>query len=88
MNWAELVDGFILTFSFEYEIMGIDSALQVVKDNIFEGVTTLTWKKPNLATQIEYALECYKIIVEEEEYLRNIDIADSEGHREVQGPEI
>lgn len=33
-------------------------------------------------------MECYNTTTKEEEYPRNIDIAKSKGHREVNGPKI
>ena len=47
MNRADLVDGFVLTFIFENEFLGIDLTLQVVREKIFEGVTTLRWQQRN-----------------------------------------
>ena len=82
-----MVDGFILTFSFEDDFPYIDLALQTVTKKIFENATPFTWKQPNWAAQIENELECCNLIVEEEEDPRNIDITESEGYREVTRPE-
>ena len=40
------------------------------------------------AMQLETALECYNLGVDEDEEPRNINIPESQGTREVQGPEL
>lgn len=83
-----MVNGFILTFNFEDDFPYIDFSLQIVKKNIFENVTPLTWQQPNWAAHIENVLECYNLIADEEEDPRKIDIAESKGYNEVNGLEI
>lgn len=77
-----------MTFSFEDEWGSIDEALQEVKATIFripqELVESILSK---WATQLSCELECYNVIVEEEDDdLQKINILEMEGHREVQGP--
>ena len=40
------------------------------------------------AAQLETALECYNLAVDEDDEPRNINIPESKGSREVQGPEL
>jgi len=89
-EWDVLCEGFVMTFSFEDEWDSIDEALQEVKVAIFmipqESVESiqLEW-----ATQLSCALECYNVIAEEEDKDPwKINIPKTEGHREVQGPQI
>lgn len=81
-----MVDGFIWKFSFEDDFLYIYSSLHTINNNIFENSAPRTWKQPNWVVQIEHVLECYNLIVEEEDDPRNVDKAESEGHREVNGP--
>ena len=83
-NWEEMIDGFILTFSFEDDCPYIDSALQIVKKKIFENEIPLTWK-PDWVVQLQNVLECYNIIVEQDENPHNIDISESKGYHKVNG---
>jgi len=82
-----MVDGFIMTFSFEDDCPHIDVALHIVKKNIFENEVPCTWKL-DWVTQLHNVMESYNITTKEEEDHRNIDITEYEGHHEVNGPEI
>ena len=80
---------FLLTFTFEdcwWDT--VDDALQVLKVVIFKiphepmEVLQLEW-----ATQLRYALECYNVNIEEDNKdPRKVNILETEGYREVQGP--
>jgi len=76
VNWENLVEGFRITFNFEDDFPCIESTLHTIRDTIFGNATSLTWQQPDWITQLEHALECYNIIIEEDEDLRNIDIAE------------
>ena len=82
-----MIDGFVLTFSFEDDCPYIDSTLQIVKKNIFENEIPLTWQ-PDWVVQLQNVLECYNITAEEDEDPCNIDIEEFEGYRKVNGPKI
>ena len=89
-KWDILRESFILNFGFEDGFEGIDEALQEIKASIFR-----TPKKPvelaqlDWSLQLRHALECYNVIVEEEEEdPRNIAILETEGKREVKGSKV
>ena len=44
--------------------------------------------RPDWKTQEAHAIECYNLAIDEDEDPRNIDIPESEGHCEVQGPAV
>ena len=80
-NWAYMVEGFLLTFSFEYDCEYIDAGLQVVRSKFFRTTTVITWTSLDWNMQLEHVLECLNMTAEEfEEYLRNIFIPESEGN--------
>lgn len=53
MNWADMVNGFILTFSFQDNFPYIYLAIQIVKKRIFENVTSQTWQQLDWDAQIK-----------------------------------
>ena len=80
----------MMTFSFEDEFDNIDEVLQEVKATIFRiPQDPLGLTQPEHATQLSHVLECYNVIVEEEDKDPwKINILEIEGHCEVQGPHI
>lgn len=89
-EWDILREGFLLTFSFEDSFASINEALQEIKAVIFITLKEpMEWTQPDWSTHLCHVLECYNVTIEEEdEYLRNINIPEAEGHREVKGPQI
>lgn len=88
VNLEDFVEGFILTFNFEYDFPCIYLALQTIRENIFGNATSLTWKQLDWTAQLEQALECYNINAKEDEDPHNMDITKLEGNREVIGIEL
>jgi len=84
-----MIRHFINTFSFEDESTTTDNALQVVKEKILVESIESEWGE-----QMEHALVCYNLATDggddesDEEDLRHLDIAETEGEREVQGPDL
>ena len=90
--WGEMMKQFIYTFSFEAESPTVDNALQVVMRRI--------WSEPVAENETEedeemkQALACYKLAIEggdgesDDEELQKLDIIETKGEREVQGPEL
>ncbi len=61
-EWDVLKEGFLLTFSFEYDFASIDEALQEVKVVIFGmSIEPMEWTQPDWSTQLRHALECYNV---------------------------
>ena len=86
-----MIESFLLTFSFESEYPSIDQALKIIKTKIFDDCTSPAYSQPEWAIQLEHALECYNSAQEpgdEDEDPRNINIAKSEGTREIGGPQL
>ena len=86
-----MIDSFELTFAFESEYPSIDQALDFIKTKIFEDCTLSVHTQPEWAIQLEDALECYNFVAEpedEDENPRSINIPESEGTREVEGPKL
>ena len=89
-EWDILRQGFFMTFSFEDGFECIDEALQEVKVAIFRILQDpLDLIQPDWTTQLHHMLDCYNVTIEEEyKDPRNINIPETEGHREVEGLQI
>ena len=87
-NWDILCEGFMTTFSFADGFDNIDEVLQEVKPAIFRIPSDpLDLIHPEWATQLSHVLKFYNVTLEDEdEDLQKINIAETKGHREVQGP--
>ena len=91
ITWPLLVDSFLLTFAFESEYPNVDQALDVIKIKIFEYCSLSVQTQPKWAILLEDALECYNFEAEpedEDEAPRNINIPESEGTHDVDGPKL
>ena len=91
MAWPVMIDSFLLTFTFESEYPSIDQDLGSIKAKMFEDCTLLVYTQPDWAIKLEQALECYNFAeepVDEDENPCSINIPESEGTREVDGPKL
>ena len=91
ITWPLMIDSFELTFSFESEYPSINQALDIIKTKIFEDYTLSVHTQPEWAIQLEDALKCYNFAVEpedEDEDPHSINIPESEGTRDVDGPKL
>ena len=86
-----MTDSFLLTFTFESEHPIVAQALDIIKTKIFEDRTISVPVQPEWTIQLEEALECYNFASESEEVdedPRNTNILESEGTRDVEGPQL
>lgn len=94
-TWGEMLKDFIGTFIFEDNNPTIDSALQVVKERNWdeEGIA-IERTKSEWDEKMDCALACYNLAVDggdlesEEEDPRHLEIEETKGEHEVQGPEL
>ena len=87
-NWYLMIDGFKLTFGFEFEYPENDDALEMIRTKVFEDGSFPLYNQPDQVAQLENALACYNLAVDEEEDPRNVNILELEGARKVQGPKV
>jgi len=77
----------LLTFSFEDGFECIYEALQEIKAAILRmPEDAIEWVQLDWNIQLHHMLECYNVTVEEEEDPQNINIQETEGQHEVEGP--
>lgn len=83
-----MVDEFELTFNFESDYHEADDVLESIKERIFDSDPLSMINYPDWFAQLETALECYNLAADEDDEPHNINIPESEGTREIQGPEL
>ena len=86
-----MINSFLLTFTFESKYPNIDQALDVIKTKIFDDCTLSVPAQPDWAIQLEHVLDCYNFTAEpdgEDENPRSVNIPESEGTHEVEGPKL
>jgi hypothetical protein len=91
-RWEDLVQRFIVTFTFKHESPSIDVVLQAIQSNIIleegtmEVVSMCSVHRANI--NVHELLECYNVAKEEqdEEDPRNVQVPKIEGERVVEGP--
>ena len=84
-----LIEEFQLTFGFEFEYLEIDDALEVIILKLFDDFPLLIFNQLDQVAQMKNVVECYNFAIdEEEEDPHNVNIAESEGSRDVRGPEM
>ena len=72
-----LIEWFQLTFGFECEYLEIGDALEVIKVNLFNDYPLPLFNQSDWEAQLENAVECYNLVVDEEENPQNMNIPES-----------
>ena len=87
-DWAGITQNFITTFLFESEYPTVDQALHIVRKKVFEEVPTPPLKEEDEWTApLQQLQSCYNINAEDDDP-RNVNIAETEGQRDREGPGI
>jgi hypothetical protein len=86
-DWEGMLQNFVTTFLFESEFPSVDQALQIVRKKLFKEASNLPleqeedeWTAPFQKLQ-----GCYNINADADDDLRKVNIAETEGHRDVEG---
>ena len=68
----------------------VDKALQIIRQKVFEEVHNppLDQEKDEWIVPLQQLQECYNINVDEDDDPRDVNIAETEGHRDIEGPWI
>jgi hypothetical protein len=88
--WHSMTQNFIATFLVESHHPTIDQALQVIRHKFFEEAPNLPIGKEEYewATPLQKLQGCYNINVDEYDDPRNVNIAENEGQRDIEGPGV
>ena len=81
---------FVTTFLFESQYPLVDQALQIVRQKLFEKASNLTLEKEEdeWTAPLQKLQGCYKINVDEDDDPRKMNITETEGQRDVEGPGV
>jgi hypothetical protein len=81
---------FIATFLVESQYPTVDQALQVVRHKVFEEAPNLPLEQEEheWTVPLHKLQGCYNINVDEDDDPRNVNIAETEGQRDIEGPGI
>jgi hypothetical protein len=89
-DWYNMTQNFVATFSFESQYPSVDQAIQVVIHKLFEEAPNLhteqeedEWTEP-----IQKLQGYYNINVDEDDDPRNVNIVETEGQRDIEGPGV
>ena len=87
ISWNTLVDSFVLTFSINEVCLDLDAAVRLIHTKVFDDQEIVEYQ-PDWKEQEANAVECYNLVIDEDDDPRNINIPESEGHCEVHGPAV
>jgi hypothetical protein len=79
---------FVTTFLFESEFPSVDQALNIVRQKVFKESSSLPLEQEEdeWTTPFHKLQGCYNINVDEDDDPRKVNIVETEGHRDVEGP--
>jgi hypothetical protein len=87
-DWEGMTQNFVTTFLFEIQYPTVDQALQIIRQKVFEEAPSLPleqeedeWTAPFQKLQ-----GYYNINVEEDDDPRKVNIVETEGQRDIEGP--
>jgi hypothetical protein len=85
-----MIQNFITTFLFDSEFPSVDQALHMVRHKVFKEASGLPLEKEEDEwTAPPHKLQtCYNINADEDNDPRRVNIAETEGQRDVEGPGV
>jgi hypothetical protein len=85
-----MLQNFVTTFLFESEFPSVDQALNIVRHKLFKESSSLPLEKEEdeWTTPFQKLQGCYNINADEDDDPRKVNIVETEGHRDVEGPRV
>jgi hypothetical protein len=85
-----MTHNFVATFLFESQHPTIDQDLQVVQQRVFEEAPNLPLEQEEdeWTVPLKKLQGCYNINADEDDDPRKVNIAETEGHRDIEGPGV
>ena len=85
-----MTQNFITTFLFEIRYPSVDQALQIVIQKVFKEASNLPLEQEEneWTVPLQKLQGCYNINANEDDDLRKVNIAETEGQRDVEGPGV
>jgi hypothetical protein len=88
-DWEGMTHNFVTTFLFEIQYLTVDQALQTVRQKVFEEAPIPLEKEEDEWTAPLQKLQgCYNINVDEDDDPRKVNITETKGQRNVEGPKV
>jgi hypothetical protein len=89
-NWKGMTQNFVATFLFECQHPLLDQALQVVRQKVFEEAPSfpVEQEEDEWTAPLQKLQGCYNINADEDDDPRNVNIAETEGQRDIEGPGV
>jgi hypothetical protein len=89
-DWEGMLQNFVTTFLFEREFPLVYQALNIMRYKVFKEASSLPleqeedeWTMPFQKLQ-----GCYNINADKDDDLKKVNIAETEGHKDVEGPRV
>jgi hypothetical protein len=85
-----MLQNFVTTFLFKSEFPLVDQALNIVRHKVFKEASSLPLEKEEdeWTMPFQKLQRCYNINVDEYDDPRKVNIVETEGHRDVEGPGV
>jgi hypothetical protein len=85
-----MIQNFVTTFLFDSKFPSIDQELQIVRQNVFKEASSLPLEKEEdeWTAPFQKVQECYHINADEDYDPRKVNIVETEGHGNVEGPGV
>jgi hypothetical protein len=89
-DWEGMTQNFVTTFFFERQYHSVDQDLHILIQKVFEEVSSLPMEQEEdeWIAPFQKLQSCYNINVDEDDDPRKVNIAETEGQRDVEGPRI
>jgi hypothetical protein len=90
MDWEGMTQNFETTFLFESQFPSVDQPLQIVKNKLFEEAPSLPIEKEKdeWTATLQKLQGCCNINVDGDDDPRKVNIVETEGQRDVEGPGV
>jgi hypothetical protein len=87
-DWEGMTQNFVTTFLFESQYPSVDQALQIVRKKVFEEASSLPLEQEEdeWTVPLQKLQGCYNINVDEDDDPRKVNIIETEGQRDIEGP--
>ena len=89
-DWEGMTQNFVTTFLFDSQYPSVDQALQIVRQKVLKeaSIPPLEQAKDEWTSPLQKLQGCYNINVDEDDDPRKVNIAETEGQRDVEGPGV
>jgi hypothetical protein len=89
-DWEGMNQNFVTTFLFESQYLSVDQALKIVRRRVFEEASSLPLeqKEDEWTAPLQKMQGFYNINADEDDDPRKVNLAKTEGQRDVEGPGV